>query len=941
MSKNLTRKGLAFGAAVALGSTLIAGSPAFAAAGINLSDLNAKGNYGMLAGETFTLSASANSDFNASNVGQLRVQIKNLDGVDATGFAIALGTGASAGITDLNDIDNLSTAGTTAADLTNTAGDTAVFGIGATSVATAGVGGASSMVSPFQFSFNAPAVTAKTTARYEVTVWADSDNDGAIDTDTTNGNTAELASSTRTVTFYNIADLATTVTIDDAIEGAATVGADVTITGVAVDQLDATEFGVRYTNGLDAAIGTGVVVDAVSLSTDKTKFESDLALTGTLAENTAVKAQLQFKDAGVTITTAANVAASANTNVGAAATKAVVALKAAAITNSVVTSTSANATNFKPDSTFSVKTVVEDDTHGATTADPVVGNKVTAKIEVLDNAGTGALTLSDTVYVVINGVKYTDKAKLPGTGSVAQLALTTDAKGEVALTIETKGLDGASAATGTTTDSVKVSFTTETLTVAVTELEALDAAYSIYALSSNGNIATTTDGVAVSVPVAVYDQYGGVPAAGYEVLTTLTSSVGFDSTGETASTSATEAKATLVDGKATLSITDNGTGTGINKYAVATKKLTGNTYSASIAGIAAFDVQIQDAATLVSGLVEFSGAVDATTYDATKKIWSVTAQDQPLALSTLGAFDARAVLGTNPAIADAKAVSVAGTIKTLASATTAAVLVDGTKVTFAGAGLQFKAVVDGKNVWATDSISVYTDGSGAFDVSVYSNKAGAQTLTATAGAATATLTVDFAPAAAASATALSIVAPASIVPGQFSTIKLLAADKYGNPVKTDLADGATADTTNSVKLSVAGGSGYWAVTPATETDADGYVSGVWITSAGDTGSIVVTAAYDHATLANDLSITKSITVGAVAVVAPKAAVIASKNGRVYVTVNSAAGFKSWVKVGFSTKPAFTTTGSKLVSYFVGADKRVAVRVYVRGGLVASQAITVK
>jgi hypothetical protein len=60
-----------------------------------------------------------------------------------------------------------------------------------------------------------------------------------------------------------------------------------------------------------------------------------------------------------------------------------------------------------------------------------------------------------------------------------------------------------------------------------------------------------------------------------------------------------------------------------------------------------------------------------------------------------------------------------------------------------------------------------------------------------------------------------------------------------------------------------------------------------------------------------------------------------------VTVNSAAGFKSWVKVGFSTKPAFTTTGSKLVSYYVGAGKRVAVLVYVRGGLVASQAITVK
>ena len=936
MSKNLTRKGLAFGAAVALGSTLIAGSPAFAAAGINLSDLNAKGNYGMLAGETFTLSASANSDFNASNVGQLRVQIKNLDGVDASGFEIALGTGASAGITDLNDIDNLSTLGTTDADLTNTAGDTAVFGIGATSVATAGVGGASAMVSPFKFSFSAAAVTAKTTARYEVTVWADSDNDGAIDTDTTNGNTAELASATRTVTFYNIADLATTVTIDDAIEGAATVGADVTITGVAVDQLTAAEFGVRYSNGLDAVIAQTTNVDVVALSTDKTKFESDLSLgTSRLAANSVVKAQLQFKATNVTTVGDLATVNAANTNVGAAATKAVVALKAAAITNSVVTSTSANATNFKPDSTFSVKTLVED---GSTPALPVAGNKVTAKIEVLNNAGTGALTLSDTVYVVINGVKYTDTAKLPGTGTVAQLALTTDAKGEVALTIETKGLDGASAADATTTDSVKVSFTTETLAVAVTTLEALDAAYSIYALASNGNIATTTDGVAVSVPVAVYDQYGGVPAAGYEVLTTLTSSLGFDSTGETASTSATEAKATLVDGKATLSITDNGTGTGINKYAVATKKLTGNTYSASIANIAAFDVQIQDAATLVSGLVEFSDTGDAKTYDATKKLWTTDDADKPLALDTFGAYDARAVLGTEPSSFETNSdVTIGGTVSTLGTATSAAAVVDGTKVTFAGAGLQFKAVVDGKNVWATDSISVYTDGSGAFNVTVYSNKTGAQTLTATAGAATATLTIDFAPAAAASATALSIVAPASIVPGQFSTIKLLAADKYGNPVTTTLG----ADATTSVKLSVAGGSGYWAVTPATETDADGYVSGVWITSAGDNGSIVVTAAYDHATAANDITITKNITVAPAAVVLPVTASAAGIKGFVAVTVRNASGKAVTVTVnGRVLTPRAPNVAAQLFRFRAAAGKTTVV-VKVDGVTVSSRTVSVK
>ena len=134
----------------------------------------------------------------------------------------------------------------------------------------------------------------------------------------------------------------------------------------------------------------------------------------------------------------------------------------------------------------------------------------------------------------------------------------------------------------------------------------------------------------------------------------------------------------------------------------------------------------------------------------------------------------------------------------------------------------------------------------------------------------------------------------------------------------------------------------------TETDAAGTFTFRVLLGANETGSAAVSATYDSNGSTADVAgttvvvtVAKTVTIGAAAA-ASSAATIASKNGRVYVTVNSAAGFKSYVKIGFSSKPAFSTTGSaKLVSYFVGAGKRVAVRVYVRGGIVASQAITVK
>ncbi len=914
MSKNLTRKGLVFGAVVALGSTLFAGAPAQAAAGIDLTDLNNKGTYGMLEAETFAFLASGNADFNAAS--QMRVKVKNVLG-SANAVTPLIGSASPTAV-------NYATSGATATALGTAAGDTAVFAV-------------ASMTSPFQFKLTSGAIAASTTEQYEVTVWADSNNNGVIDT--TGVATPEVASATRTVTFYDIASLAPVITLDDAVEGGLAVGADVTIPNISIDQLAVAKFGVKYTTGTDAALGTQVAkLDIVSLATDKSKLESDLALTfasGGLVKDTAVKATLKYLAAGP------NVDGSDGAVVGSAATKSVTARKAAAITASVVASSEASASAVKTDGTAVFQALVEDDTHGATTADPVVGNKVTAKVEVFANNGSTVKTLSSTVFVEINGVKYTDATKLPGATGIDQLSLVTDSKGLANVTVKVTGLDG-TGADATETDNVKVTFTTETLAAVNAPAEVNDAAYTAYALASNGNVATTTDGAAVSVPVVVYDQFGGVPGAGYDVLTTLSSSTNFSGTGEVAATAASETKATLSAGKATLSILDNSTGTGENTYAIAVKKLTGNTYGTSIASIAAFVVKVRAAADLTPGTIDVTdGATNTTT-----KVREI-AGPVVLNLATQGTWDERAVSGTEPTITASGAQSLAGTVSTAATATAAAALVEGAKVSLSGAGLQFLSVVDGKKIYTVGSAEVYTNASGAFNVSVASNKAGKQTINITSGGVTQVVTVVFAQADDNAGTSLVVDAPATILPGRTLVVTGVLTDKFGNPVNTVSTTDASNDAAGELlgDFSVAyDGPGLIVGSLPTETDADGKFTFRVLLGASETGSASVTAKYDaNGDLdyadTGDLSVAKTITIGAAPVVATAAA--SGSTGKFFASATNAAGKKVVVKVSGKFVTSFTGTLAKKSVAVAALKGNRTVTIYVGGQLVLTKLVTIK
>ncbi len=428
-------------------------------------------------------------------------------------------------------------------------------------------------------------------------------------------------------------------------------------------------------------------------------------------------------------------------------------------------------------------------------------------------------------------------------------------------------------------NTVVVAFSSENQTTTTTATLA-DTTYSVKSTAVGSVLRSITEGGSTTITYAVKDQFGVAIA----VASRLKFVVGYATTGPVAAPATTFVP--VVAGSASIVVTD----TAANVDADIVVAVTLQTQDAS-------NSNWSDVVIAILSHTVYVPAV-ATTFD-------VVPVAQAIALSTSEALTLSSV--TNP----------------------------GAAVTIASKGVTFTV----NSVDYADTVTMFADTSGDIVVSAKSDIAGAHTITYTAGSETKTSVVTVTAAASNSGATLAIDAPASILPGRTLEVTVSLVDKFGNPVAV-----ANLGTTNPTATIVYNGPGLLVGTITQTLDASGKSKFRVLLGANEIGSATITATYDldgTTATATVLTASKTVAIAAAVVVAPQAAVIASKNGRVYVTVNSAAGFKSWVKVGFSLKPAFTTTGSKLVSYYVGAGKRVAVLVYVRGGLVASQAITVE
>jgi hypothetical protein len=271
MSKNLTRKGLALTAVVALGASFFAGTPAFAAdLGINNGSVslapNAGSNYAVLTDSTFVLKANSASGVTGSGK-YLKFKVSDLDAKVSAASIYSAASGTTGAVTVTGQVVTIAVAGHKFK-----AGDkVAITGAANTDVNTAGItldsvtsttitytqpvsvtmttttgnltnahtvallasygatrGTGTSFILDSKIDTNTANKTISLTSSdndashsVDVTAWIDDNDNGVIDA-------TEYQSPTRTVKFLIPGDVVSTTTIRPASAGNSTVTADVT-----------------------------------------------------------------------------------------------------------------------------------------------------------------------------------------------------------------------------------------------------------------------------------------------------------------------------------------------------------------------------------------------------------------------------------------------------------------------------------------------------------------------------------------------------------------------------------------------------------------------------------------------------------------------------------------------------------------------------------------
>jgi hypothetical protein len=725
-----------------------------------------------------------------------------------------------------------------------------------------------------------------------------------------------------------------------------------------VASASSTGFTVAYVGGAGAVTtGTGtatrtasnaeVVKTSVAYSATKGGFEYETGTVVSLVKATAVKVQPLFKRAGsITALDLASTIGSAQT--ASVATRALGSLVGSAVASATAQSVTAAATtgpNVALNKEKSVYFLAKDT---ATTPAAKSGQAVAVAVTV-----AGA-TLSSTTTVTINGTTYTSAAALPGATGVAKLALTTGADGKVVITYKTTGFAD--------TNDVIFTATAENFTATVTANEQT-LAYSQYIENNEGDLAVTTDGTPVKLDVIVLDQFGGVPADGtFQVNATLISNGQTTFTAATAGTGS-DTVAPVVAGKATLSLVDNGTGTGtlafkLARYTVAANgvlsggvgidgtSVTGApSFGTAGTGATSFSLVVKAAADVAPGEVLVGGntALSATTgaYDIlTGNAGHSTTTPAALTYSDFGAVDLRRILGTAPTAyalngtSTVTAVTLTGTVNSASTSTYGGVAVPNALVTVSGTGLQFAVTQEGnKVVYAKDSITFNASSTGTYSVDVWSHTAGKNVVTIASGTGKATVNVYFAKAAELAASSVKVTvadAAAQFQAGRALDVVIAVTDKFGNPV--DL--GQSADAALVVAQT---GAGYLnSLGDGTTNATTGKFSSKLITNFGDLGTSTITATVDFAdTTLTDVVATNSsefgvtdadVTVGGRAVYA---SVEFAKGKTVTVSVDGRRLYSKLFSTDAYTELKFTQKK---------AGKHV-VTVRVSGGIVYSETVT--
>ena len=821
MSKNLTRKGLALGAVVALGTSLFASAPAQAAS-VLFAPTTGTGNT-LVAGETFSLTASLSSDLPSSNSTQLKFKVANTNGVGATVkinnttlFAVA---GAATHVAGASVVAlDPSVGGTTAASTLGAGTTSAVYGIGSAVAADAAVTAtASAATNPSTITI---ASTAATTASYTVTAFLDANNNGALDS-------GEL-SSAQTVNFVKIADSGLTTTFTKpsiagtALKAVLTFGADVNVA-----QLTASRYSVAYgvygvsgktaaEAGTNSGFTTGDAVDAYDATNYPGKLISNATASATPSTGVTYSAQPVFGGALVGSEVFQVVAASADADSTALTV-------APTISNDAVLVSSTTYRIRAGVAATAVKATIKKTLTGASTATAVgAGVVVNVTVSGLTLATASGATSADTLTV--NGTAVTST----NAGTYATTAVT-DANGVVTVPVVTSA--------GTATDAITVTLavanaaSTATGSASLVWYAATLTAPADLIVGSNTPVHTAVKGGSYTASYALRDNFNALyTGSAYRLVFTAP---GYN--GGTAPTSQT-GYVPFVNGIATVTLTDNSTGAGTNAATYIVEKQTNGLWAQDATLNATYQAPFTVTATApVAAAVTAS---ETTTHTAREIASTFATVDQRVNYNGVTApsgFTSNSNSVIAGQVTDASGVGVAGA-----------------KVTIAAAGAQF---VSG-SVYATDSITVSADATGSYTVTAYTHKAGKVTYTVTSGAATKTVDVTYAAAIQANLSATTVTVPATSQTGRAVAVVATIVDKFGNPVP-GVAVSFSATGVGSLSAATA------------NTDANGVAQVKLVTQLGEDGDAVVTVSHLGADNANtttadkvdDFTASKTVTFG--------------------------------------------------------------------------------
>jgi len=551
----------------------------------------------------------------------------------------------------------------------------------------------------------------------------------------------------------------------------------------------------------------------------------------------------------------------------------------------------------------------------AATASAVVvrtGKSLTVTAKIYDDATTPALvgagipvtaTLSSTTGTIkVNGVSTSDQELTDANGVVTFVVSSTSAAATDAatLTIQAQNVPA----------SAKKAAYTITWDDATATL--FDSAVANPYSDLNRSVAL---GGTNTFKFQVTDQFAQAISGSYRLKV--------ENTGNTVST----AYHTLVGGAATVSVTDGSidAGSSITTTVTVQKDVDGTWTSQDLTN----DGNSDGSADTVAYTIGLLTQTDKVTLDAdgSGTYGSGTADDaDDLAAAATIAVDSRSSNLTVPTYTNDVVIS-----GRVAHTTTAAAR-PGALVTVSGdAAFLFSS----GGVYSFGSITLVADSNGEFDVNVYSNKAVTDSvITVTSNGASATRKVTFNAAAESAGATLTPSVEAVVAPGSYIAYKVVLKDIYGNVVTT---------STNAVVELTATGAGFFQSTPAADTNSKGELSAVWVTPTAGYSDVVFTIKYSDAdgdfTDTTDLSVSTTVKVNNSAAEAKAAAEVAAK---------AAAELAAKAKTVTATASATTSQTGRAVDVSVkvvnnagtaGAGRTVTFTSTGAGSLTAYSAVT--